>query len=107
MGQSRQAARVQPGATAKVENPRRIPFQDLTVNPPTVAINDLETATGRVVLLGQMDVEHASTEVRFIPRDLLSLSPRFGNTLPAKQIHQLHCVSLLDQLNRPDPGQAA
>jgi len=86
VSQSRKPARVQPRATAKVKNPRRIPLQNMTVNPPAVAINDLETATGGVVLLGQMLVEHSSTEARFIPRDLLSFNPWFGDALPANDI---------------------
>jgi hypothetical protein len=76
MPKSRKPARVQSRATAKVKNPRGIPLQNLIVDPTDVAVDDLETATGSIVPLGQMLVEHSSAEVWIIPRDLLSLSPR-------------------------------
>jgi hypothetical protein len=60
------------------------------MNPPDVIVNDLESAAGSVIFLGQVLLEHSSTKVRIIPRDLLSFAPRLGNALSANNIQQFH-----------------
>ena len=78
--------RVEPGATAKVKDPRGLSLEQMIVDPPYMTIDDLEAAAGSIVLLRQMLLQHPPAEARITPRDLFSLCPRSGDALPMNDI---------------------
>ncbi len=49
---------------------------------------------GKIVLLRQVFLEHALTEVGGIPRGLFALRPWFRGTLSVNDIHQVQCKFL-------------
>jgi hypothetical protein len=60
------------------------------VNPCDMPIDDREAPAGRIMLLGQMLIQHALTEFRLIPRNLLPLGPRFWEALPIDNVIEFH-----------------
>ena len=57
-----------PTAT-EVENPPGLAAEEGFMNPRDLLVNDLEAATGSVVILTEMRLQYAPAEVRFIPRE--------------------------------------